>query len=115
MKEIGNWNWEEEEHYRLLLQRLATRPDPDDELVPERLHELTTWHDESSTGANKLLGPANTRRDIAAILSIVRGIRNAATHSEVADYRLHGIMVYLARVLFEAWAGAWTRDAVGEV
>jgi hypothetical protein len=89
-----------------ILSRLA---EPDDVLTLHRLQEIVHW---SEAENHELFRFVHTRREINDLLTVIRGVRNSATHFNSADDELYGVMLYLARVLFEAFTAAWERDSV---
>jgi hypothetical protein len=114
LSRMAEWDWEAEKDFLLLLKRLAYSSHIDDELLLFRLRELTDWYSTKARPENELMGLANTWREIDDLLTIIRGVRNSATHFAAADETLYGAMLYLAKVLFEAFAAAWVRDAAEE-
>ncbi|MGA2772907.1 MAG: hypothetical protein ABSG26_19020 [Bryobacteraceae bacterium] len=111
LRQMAEWDWEAEKEFPLLLKRLSGVAEIDDELVLLRLRELTDWYSTKPRDENELSALANTFREIDDLLAIIRGVRNSATHFALADGTLYGVMLYLAKVLFEAFAAAWVRDA----
>jgi hypothetical protein len=109
---MAYWDWEKEQNFPRLLNRLAKLEAPDDQLVLCRLRELTEWYVDKPHPGSELSGLANTFREINDLLAITRGVRNSVTHFESADQALYGIMLHLAKILFEAFAAAWRRDSV---
>ncbi len=106
------WDWETEKDFARLLDALSRLSEPDDHLVLYRLREITYWYTDADRGRNELFGLVNTWREIDDLLAVIRGIRNSATHFDRADDELYGLMVYFAKVLFEAFTAAWVRDSL---
>jgi hypothetical protein len=111
LRAMADWPWEAGQGFATLLDTLSTLREPDDHLILYRLRELMHWYP-GDLGRNELFGLRNTRREINDLLILSRGVRNSATHFERSSDQLHGVMLYLARVVFEAFAAAWTRDSV---
>jgi len=112
LRGLGAWDWEMEKDFTRLLDALSRLSEPDDHLVLYRLREITYWYSDVDRGRNEMFGLANTWREIDDLLAVIRGIRNSATHFERADDELYGLMLYFAKVLFEAFTAAWVRDSL---
>lgn len=109
LKKLSAWDWENEKDFANLLANLSELNIPDDALVLCRLREIVNWHNPVNS---ETLSPQSTWREINDLLALIRGVRNSATHFGSADHELYGMMLYLARVLFEAFTAAWERDAL---
>jgi hypothetical protein len=112
LRAMATWDWETEKDFARLLDALSRLSEPDDHLVLYRLREITYWYTDADRGRNELFGLVNTWREIDDLLAVIRGIRNSATHFERADDELYGLMLYFAKVLFEAFTAAWVRDSL---
>ena len=111
LKEIAMWDWRTSDDFPRLFNTLSRIDELDDKLFMCRMREINYWHLEAGSGPNELFGLVNTRREIDDLLALIRGVRNSATHFEHADHELYGVMLYLAKVLFEAFTAAWVRDS----
>jgi hypothetical protein len=109
-RQLSQWDWPAEKHYTALLQYLTSRPCFDDPLTMYRLRELTSWYPAKSSSGNDLAGLAQSHHETGDLLTLARGVRNSATHFAEAGDELYGVMLYLARVLVEAFTACLTRD-----
>lgn len=111
-RQLALWDWEGEKDFALLLDHITTATVFDDQLTLYRLREIVTWYTEKATPTSELTGLAHTFREIDDLLTLARGVRNSATHFAEGDDALYGVMLYLARVLVEAFTACLTRDTV---
>ncbi|MGH9966813.1 MAG: hypothetical protein ACREBG_03120 [Pyrinomonadaceae bacterium] len=111
LRSMAMWNLGTEKGLEGLEKTLSRLSPADDDLVSYRLREMHHWHTTHDDN-NELSGLANTRREIEDLLALVRGVRNSATHFDYSDDCLYGLMLYLARVLFDAFTAAWVRDGL---
>ena len=111
-RKIAEWNRHGDPVFANLLATLEAIESIDDELIIYRLRELAHWYPIRSARPNELFGDRHTWREVANVIALSRGIRNSSTHFKPADTGLYGVLLYIARVLFEAFRAAWIRDSL---
>lgn len=82
---------------------LSSRSDCPDVVLVERLKEVVTWPHFAASfpGEDKAF---NSVHEIADLLTLARGLRNARTHSVPIPFSLHGFAVYLAMTTLYAYS-----------
>jgi hypothetical protein len=107
---VASQDWKANGDFRELLEEVQSLDDNDDELLALRLREVQNWYRDRCDSTSELSGKLNTWHEINDLMKLIRGVRNSATHFEPPGQELYGVMLYLAKVLFEAFAAACMRD-----